>query len=116
MAINNSSKATQDAILGKTPVPADAEAAALAHFDAVAAVNLTNGIFLVEDGAAYDQVHMRSAQLSSLLMLMRMEDAQNFRNLADGVQLNLMWLAAGLAEEVEAMLPLVAKEQHRGQA
>ncbi|QJE00664.1 hypothetical protein HH212_12060 [Massilia forsythiae] len=113
---NNISNTTPSAILGISPVPAEAEAAALAQFNAAAAVNMTNGTFLVEDGAAYDQAHMRSAQLSSLLTLMRMEGAQNFRNLADGAQSNLMYLASHLAEEVEAMLPLAAKEQHGRQA
>ena len=89
------------------------ESEALAHFDAAASVGLANGTFLVEDGAAYDQAHMRAGQLSALLMLMRVDDAAGFRNIGDAHQLNLMWLASQLADEVQAMLPLAAQEQRQ---
>lgn len=77
---------------------------------------MPNGTFLVEDGAAYDQAHMRAGQLSSLLMLMRADEASGFRLLGNSMQISLMGLASQLAEEVEAMLPLAAKEQHGRQA
>lgn len=89
------------------------KAAALAHFEAFASVNLTNGVFLVEEGAAQDHADMRAGQLSSLLMLMRVDDAQGFRCLGDHVQLNLMWLASQLANELEAMLPIVVEEARK---
>lgn len=93
--------------------PVTTEAAALAYFDAAASVSLTNGIFLVEDGGAYDHAQMRADQLSGLLMLMRADGASGFRMIGDDMQLNLMWLASQLADEVQAMLPLAAKEQRR---
>jgi hypothetical protein len=94
-------------------IPAITEAAALAHFDAAASVSLTNGTFLVEDGAAYDQAHMRAGQLSGLLMLLRVDGASGFRVLGDDMQLNLMWLASQLADELQAVLPLAAQEQRQ---
>jgi hypothetical protein len=94
-------------------IPAITEAAALAHFDATASVSLTNGTFLVEDGAAYDQAHMRAGQLAGLLMLMRVDDASGYRMLGDDMQRNLMWLASQMADEVQAVLPLAAKEQRQ---
>jgi len=113
MAANNSSKATNAAILGKTPVADMGETAALAHFGAAAYVSLANGTFLVEDGAAYDQASMRADQLSSLLLLMRVDGARGFLQIGDEVQLNLMWLASQLADELQAMLPLAAQEQRQ---
>ena len=94
--------------------PAMTETAALAHFDAAAAVSLATGTFLVEDGGAYDHTHMRADQLAGLLKLMRVEEANGFRQLGSGEQLNLLWLASQLADEVQAMLPLAAKEQRQG--
>jgi len=88
----------------------DATAQALAHFEAVASVNLTNGKFLVETGAARDHADMRAGHLSSLLMLMRVNDAQGFRGLGERVQLNLMWLASQLADELRDMLPIIEDE------
>lgn len=85
---------------------------ALAHFEASAAVNLTNGVFLVDafPGSAQDHADMRAGQLSSLLLLMRVDDAKGFRCLGDHVQLNLMWLASQMADELQAMLPIIAEE------
>jgi hypothetical protein len=83
---------------------------ALAHFEAVASVNLNNGVFLVETGAARDHADMRASQLSSLLMLMRMDDARGFGMLGEAVQANVMWLASQLADELKGMLPIVAEE------
>lgn len=97
----------------------DAHAKALAHFRASASVNLTNGVFLInaEFAAAQDHAAMRAGQLSSLLLLMRLDGAQNFRSISDDRQLNLMWLASQLAGELEAMLPIVAEEvRQEGQA
>lgn len=96
-----------------TRVPAITEAMALAHFSAAASVSLTNGTFLVEDGSAYDQAHMRACQLSGLLMLMRVDGASGFRMVGDEMQHNLMWLASQLADELQAVLPLAAKEQRQ---
>jgi hypothetical protein len=55
----------------------DARAKALAHFEASSAVNVTNGVFLIdaEFGAAQDHAAMRAGQLSSLLLLMRLDGA-----------------------------------------
>jgi hypothetical protein len=88
---------------------------ALGHFEACAAVELPYGTFLVDAElyAAQDHADMRAGQLSSLLMLMRVDDAQGFRCLGDHVQLNLMWLASQLANELEAMLPIVAEEARK---
>lgn len=87
------------------------EAAAMGYFNSTASVLLSNGTLLLEEGAAYDQAHMRAGQLSSLLMLMRVDDASGFRNISDAQQLSLMWLASQLADELQAVLPLAAKEQ-----
>jgi len=92
------------------------ETEALGHFGAAASVSLTNGTFLVEDGGAYDHAHMRADQLSSLLLLMRVDGARGFLQIGNEVQLNLMWLASQLADEVQAMLPLAAKEQREVKA
>jgi hypothetical protein len=95
-------------------IPADdASAMALGYFNASASIQLTNGAFLVEEGAAFDHAHMRAGHLSSLLMLLRVNDAHSFRLLGDGVQLNLIWLASQLADELQAMLPIVADEVRR---
>lgn len=88
----------------------DARAQALAHFEASTAVSMTYGAFLVEQGGAYDHATMRADQLSSLLLLMRLDDARNFRNISDDRQLSLMWLASQLAAELQAMLPIIAEE------
>lgn len=91
----------------------EARTKALAHFDASAAVSLTNGSFLVEVGAAEDHANMRAGQLSSLLSLMRVSDAHSFRILGDHVQSDIMWLVSQLADEVQAMLPIIAAEARR---
>jgi hypothetical protein len=103
-----SSPGSKKAVMAKD----EARAKALAHFEASAAVSMTNGVFLIdpEFGAAQDHANMRAGQLSSLLMLMRGDDAQGFRRLADRAQQDLMWLASQLADEVEAMLPIIADE------
>jgi len=90
----------------------DARAKALAHFEASAAVNVTNGVFLVDSGpgAAQDHADMRANQLSSLLLLMRLDDARTFRNISNDRQLSLMWLASQLADELRDMLPIIAEE------
>jgi hypothetical protein len=88
----------------------DAAAKALAYFKAAASVKLTNGTFLVGDGSAVDHADMRAGQLSSLLLLMRLDEARNFRNISEDRQLSLMWLASQLADELKAMLPIVAEE------
>ena len=89
---------------------------ALAHFEASAAVSLKNGVFLIdaEPGTPQDHADMRAGQLSSLLMLMRVDDARGFRCLGDHVQLNLMWLASQMADELRAMLPIIATEVSNG--
>jgi hypothetical protein len=93
----------------------DARAKALAHFEASASVSMTNGVFLVDAqfGAGQDHAHMRAGQLSSLLLLMRLDGAQNFRNISADRQLSLMWLASQLADELKAMLPIIADEVRR---
>lgn len=118
MAPNNSSKAIPSATLGKNPVSAShasaiTKAVALEHFGAAASIGLVNGTVLVEDGAAFDQAHMRAGQLSGLLMLMRADDATGFRMIGEDMQRDVMWLASQLAEELHALLPLVAEEQRR---
>lgn len=95
-------------------VPADdASAAALGYFNACDSVRQPNGTFLVEEGSAHDHAHMRAGQLSSLLYLMRSDDGATFRCMCDTYQLNLLWLASQLADDLEAMLPIVADEVRR---
>jgi hypothetical protein len=93
----------------------DARAKALAHFEASAAVSMANGVLLIdaEFGVAQDHANMRAGQLFSLLMLMRVDDAQGFGCLADRAQQDLMWLASQLANELQAMLPIIAEEARK---
>jgi hypothetical protein len=88
----------------------EAQTKALGYFNADAWLQQPNGTFLVEAGCARDHADMRAGQLSSLLMLMRVDDARGFRMLGDGVQANVMWLASQLADELKGMLPIVAEE------
>ena len=70
----------------------------------------------VERGCALDHARMRSAQLSSLLLLIGGEGLDNFKIINADAQENILWLAYQLAKETEAMFDLVAADQKGGAA
>lgn len=96
-----------------TPAAGVTEAAALAYFAASASLSQANGFLLIETGYVSDQAHMRAEQLTSLLQLMRAEDGAALRSLGNARQDALVWMAGQLADEVQAMLPMVIEEAKR---
>jgi hypothetical protein len=82
----------------------------------VGRVNTPFGHQYIERGCALDHARMRSGQLSSLLLLMGGEGADNFRDVNATACESILWLARQLATETEAMFDLVAADQKGGAA
>jgi hypothetical protein len=61
---------------------------------------------------AYDHTKMRAEQLSGLMLLMTGDGFAIFSRLAEADQGNLLWLVQQLAEEVDAMIPIVSGNEH----
>lgn len=72
------------------------------------------GAQYVNHGEALDHAHMRSGQLSSLLLLMHGEGQDYCRILGKAAQGSLLRLSIQLAEEVQGALDIVASEQSGG--
>lgn len=115
MAMHHSTLKGAESTLGKIPVSYSAisEADALAHFGCNPKIAQTNGWLLIDRGYAADQAHMRTDQLAALLQLMRTEEGRPFRNLDPQRQESLMWLASQIADELQAVLPLVLTEEEQ---
>jgi hypothetical protein len=63
-----------------------------------------------EEGEACDYLRMRAAQVASLTLI---TSGPGFDAWSDVVKDNLRWLLSGLAEEVEAVIPIALHEaQH----
>lgn len=73
------------------------------------------GDHFIKCGDALDHANMRSAQLASLLSLMRGEGSDRFFGLGRGTQDSLMWMAGQLAEEVETMFDIVISDMEGSQ-
>lgn len=86
------------------------QASALAHFNAVAAIHQPNGVLLIQAGSVRDHADMRADQLSSLLQLCRLDGGGQLRLMSDDRQLSVLWLAQQLADDLGAVLPLIADE------
>ncbi len=64
-------------------------------------------------GAAQDYCEMRAAQLCALLNVISGEGHDNFAGYSDAIQDDVKWLARSLAEEIKALIPVVAEEGKR---
>lgn len=56
---------------------------------------------------ASDYASMRAAQLAALLQITYGGGGESFRNYSDSIQDDVLWLAAGLAEELKKLIPLI---------
>lgn len=74
------------------------------------------GDHFIKRGDALDHAFMRSAQLASLLSLMRGDGLDHFLKLRQGTQDSLMWMVGQLADEVEVMFDIVVKDMQEGGA
>jgi hypothetical protein len=70
----------------------------------------------VKRGCALDHAHMRSTQLSSLLLLIGGEGLENFLSINAEAQEHILWLARQLATETKAMFDIVVADQKGGAA
>lgn len=79
-------------------------------------IEMPFGDYFINKGDALDHAYMRSAQLASLLSLMRGEGSDRFFGLNRGTQDSLMWMANQLANEVETMFDIVVADAQEGGA
>jgi len=68
----------------------------------------------IDRGSALDYANMRASQLNSLLTLCYGGGGEAFRECAEHIQDNVLWLAASLAGELSALLPLVSADAKGG--
>jgi hypothetical protein len=68
------------------------------------------GVQHIKRGEAMDHANMRSAQMTALVMMMRDEGAERFRNLSLHYQDSLLWMISELSREMEAMFDIVADD------
>jgi hypothetical protein len=66
--------------------------------------------------AALDQATMRASQLSGLLTMVNGDSGEGFDSLNSTLKSNLLWLAQQMAEEVEALLPILGRGSEGEQA
>lgn len=57
--------------------------------------------------SASDYASMRAAQLASLLQIIHGGGGDSFRDYDDSIQDQVLWLAAGFAEELKKLIPLI---------
>ena len=82
----------------------------------VGSIETPFGIHYINRGDALDHAHMRSGQLSSLLLLMYGEGQERFRTLGKSTQDSLLWLSIQLAEELEEVVDIVAADAREDRA
>jgi len=70
----------------------------------------------VTRGSALDHAYMRSAQLSSILLLIGGEGLENFSCISPKAQDSILWLARQLATETGAMFDIVVADLEGGAA
>jgi hypothetical protein len=68
------------------------------------------GVQHIKRGEAMDHANMRSAQMTALVMMMKDEGAERFRNLSPHYQESLLWMVSELSREMEAMFDIVAND------
>jgi len=98
--------------------PVDVKKVTVSGKEYVGSIPTPYGRQLIEVGGAVDHASMRSCQLGSLLRLMQTETAgaARFCQLGLRAQDSLLWLAVQLADEVEAMIDIVAEDEKGGRA
>lgn len=100
--------------LGDLPL-AEAKKAAIPP-EYVGRVNTPFGNQYVSRGCALDHAHMRSSQLSSMLLLIGGDGLENFLGINTEAQEHILWLARQLATETQAMFDIVAADLKGGAA
>ena len=71
------------------------------------------GVQYINRGDAVDHAHMRSRQLSSLLLLIQGDSAEGFRGLGLGTQDSLLWMAVQMADELQDLVDIVDADARR---
>lgn len=83
--------------------------------DCAGSIETPFGVHYINRGDALDHAYMRSKQLSSLLLLMQVNDGGHFRLLNQPAQDSLMWFVYQLAKETGAMFDIVVADLAGGQ-
>ncbi len=86
--------------------------------DHVGIIDTPYGTQLINRNEAADHAYMRAKQLSALLKLMQTqtEGAERFSELGPRDQDSLLWLGVQLADELYAMVDVVAADKWEGRA
>jgi hypothetical protein len=90
-----------------TPAPSKNVSLSLEY---VGCIETPYGVQHIKRGEAMDHANMRSAQMTALVMMMKDEGAERFRNLSLHYQESLLWMISELSREMEAMFDIVATD------
>jgi hypothetical protein len=92
------------------PLPANKIAAQGAAAGYVGSIGVPYGLLCISPGDAEDHAHMRTRQLSSLLLLIHVDGGGHFDRLGHGSKEALLWLASQLADEMESMVSILVSD------
>lgn len=97
--------------IGDVPSAEAKNTASLSEY--VGCIETPYGVQYINRGDAVDHAHMRSRQLSSLLLLIQGDSAEGFRGLGPGTQDSLLWMAVQMADELQDLVDIVDADAKR---